>query len=115
MMDTDRIWIGLDLGEQWTNVCVLNDAGEVLAEQQCPTQFSDVESALSPFPIPQIALISVEAGTGTHLVPGLTKAGYPVRIFESRKASKFLAIRRNKTDSSDAKGLADIGRLDQNA
>lgn len=114
MMNTDQTWIGLDLGEQWTNVCVLNDAGEVLAEQQCPTQFAEVKTALSPFPIPQIALISVEAGTGTHLVRSLTNAGYPVRIFEARKASKFLAIRRNKTDCSDAKGLADIGRLGQN-
>jgi transposase len=114
MMNTDKLWIGLDLGEQRTNVCVVNDAGEVLAEQQCATQFGEVETALSPFPMPQIGLISVEAGTGTHLVRSLNKAGYPVRIFEARKASKFLAIRRNKTDSSDAKGLADIGRLGQN-
>jgi transposase len=32
-------------------------------------------------------------------------------MFEARQASKFLAIRRNKTDKNDARGLADIARL----
>lgn len=37
--------------------------------------------------------------------------GLPVQVAEVRKASKFLAIRRDKTDKNDAKGLADLGRL----
>jgi transposase len=32
-------------------------------------------------------------------------------MFEARKASRFLAIRRSKTDASDARGLADLARL----
>jgi transposase len=32
-------------------------------------------------------------------------------VFEARQASKFLAIRQNKTDKNDARGLADIARL----
>jgi transposase len=59
--------------------------------------------------------MGIEAGAGTHLVRQLRKFRFPVCIFESRKASRFLAIRRNKTDSNDAKGLADLARLGQQA
>jgi transposase len=88
--------------------------GEVLLEQCCASTLSEIAAALIQFPIARLGLIAVEAGVCTHLVRKLLEGGYPVRIFEARKASKFLAIRRNKTDSSDARGLADIGRLGQN-
>jgi transposase len=45
------------------------------------------------------------------LCRSLLKLGYSVAMFETRQASKFLAIRRNKTDKNDARGLADIARL----
>jgi transposase len=41
----------------------------------------------------------------------LVKLGYPLAMFEARQASKFLSIRKNKTDKNDARGLADIARL----
>jgi transposase len=110
-MPDKSVWVGLDLGEQQTNVCVVNDSGEPLLEQKCSSTASDVEAALLVFPSPTIGLIAVEAGTNTHLVRTLRSRGYPVGIFEARKASKFLAIRRSKTDASDAHGLADLARL----
>jgi transposase len=110
-MPDEKVWVGLDLGEQRTNVCVLNDAGEALLEHDCSSAPSDVEAALLVFHRTTIGLIAVEAGTNTHLVRTLRSHGYPVAIFEARKASKFLAIRRSKTDASDAHGLADLARL----
>lgn len=110
-MPKDRVWVGLDLGEQQINVCVLNDAGDPLFEGACLCEARDVEAALVAFPPPAIGLIGVEAGTSTRIVRALRSRGYPVAIFEARKASKFLAIRRSKTDASDAHGLADLARL----
>jgi transposase len=110
-MPDDKVWVGLDLGEQRVSVCVINDAGEPLLEHECSSTASDVEETLLAFPSTTIGLIAVEAGTNTHLVRTLTTRGYPVAIFEARKASKFLAIRRSKTDASDAHGLADLARL----
>jgi transposase len=75
------------------------------------TTAARVEAALASFPLPTIGLIAVEAGTQTHIVRKLRALRYPVAIFEARKASKFLAIRRSKTDSGDARGLADLARL----
>lgn len=41
----------------------------------------------------------------------IREANFPIALFESRKASKFLAVRRSKTDASDARGLADLARI----
>jgi transposase len=59
-------------------------------------------------------LIAVEAGTESQIVRKLRTAGFPVAMFEARKASKFLAVRRSKTDAGDARGLADLARLGTN-
>jgi transposase len=34
-----------------------------------------------------------------------------VELYESRQLSKFLRVRRNKTDAGDAKGIAEAGRI----
>jgi transposase len=112
-MSEDRVWIGFDLGLSVTHVCVIDDRGVTLHEQQSETKVEALEAALSSFSIEQIALIAVEAGSDTHVVRGLRANGFPIAIFEARKASKFLAVRRNKTDASDARGLADLARLGQ--
>jgi transposase len=112
-MHEQQFWVGLDLGQNLTNICVIDKAGDVLLEEACPTRVEDLHNALSQFELQRIGAVTVEAGSDTHAVRKLLERGYPVQILEARKASKFLAIRRNKTDSGDAKGLADIGRLGQ--
>jgi transposase len=107
----ERYWVGLDLGETKTHVCVTDDTGLPVLEQDCESTASEIAAVVSRFDRQAIGLMAVEAGTGTHVVRKLRDAGFPVTIFEARKASKFLAVRRNKTDSGDAKGLADIGRI----
>jgi transposase len=113
-MDTEHVWIGLDLGLRQTNVCVIDDDGTTLHEQECETALAPLEDAVSSFPRERIGLIAVEAGSDTHIVRKLRSAGFPVTMFEARKASKFLAVRRNKTDASDARGLADLARIGRN-
>ncbi len=107
----ENVWVGLDLGEERVSVCVVGADGNPLHEQVCQATLSGVEAALSSFPLDRIGLIGVEAGNATHVIRKLRARGYPVAIFEARKASKFLALRRSKTDASDARGLADLARL----
>jgi transposase len=110
-MSQTQYWIGIDLGQTQSHVCVVSDAGETIHEQVCETSLSELREALSRFPAHEIGLIAVEAGPETHIVRKLRTAGYPVSIFEARKARRFLAIRRNKTDHGDARGLADLARV----
>ncbi|HEY8434223.1 MAG TPA: IS110 family transposase [Sphingomicrobium sp.] len=114
-MSDAKVWVGLDLGQKLTNVCVVDDEGVELLQRQCETGPGPIEESLAAFGRGCIALVAVETGNDLHIVRKLRQAGFPVAMFESRKASKFLALRRNKTDASDARGLADLGRLGRHA
>lgn len=113
-MDEGKLWVGLDLGLRRTSLCVVDDQGAPVHEQECETKLGALKEALARFAIERIELIAVEAGSETHIVRKLLDAGFPVAMFEARKASKFLAVRRNKTDASDARGLADLARVGRN-
>lgn len=112
-MEPQSYWVGLDLGGQESHICVVDGLGQPVQSQACKTSLSAILDSLSAFPVESIRLISAEAGTETHVLRKLREAGLPVAIFEARKASKFLAMRRNKTDANDARGLADMGRIGQ--
>jgi len=45
------------------------------------------------------------------LARGLRSLGYEVDLYEQRQLSKFLRVRRNKTDAGDAFGIAEAGRV----
>ena len=107
------VWIGLDLGEKSTNLCAVGPEGVPICEEVYPTSIEDVERALASWR-DSIELIGVEAGNAPYLIRNLRGRGYPIAVFEARKASRFLAIRRSKTDASDARGLADLARLGKN-
>jgi transposase len=107
----NRLWAGVDLGVEAARVCVIDDAGEVLRERDCPSCAKDVRHALTGFRRTRFASVALEAGTGIHIARGLRNLGYPVELLETRQLSKFLRARRNKTDAGDARGIAEAGRI----
>jgi transposase len=106
--------VGLDLGLRLSSISFVDGEGIELLHQECPTTLPRLKEALAAFPRERIGLVAVEASNEMHIVRKLRDAGYPVAIFESRKASKFLAVRNNKTDAGDARGLADLARIGRN-
>jgi len=105
------LWIGLDVGADETTVCATDDSGTVLFEVPVASSPSALHDVLKRDKR-RIRFIGLESCSfGIVLCRGLLKLGYPVAMFEARQASKFLAIRKNKTDKNDARGLADIARL----
>lgn len=113
-MAEQQVWVGLDLGLRRTHVCIVDCNGLPVHEENCETSLAALTIALSRFALHEIGMIAVEAAGETHIVRKLRDAAFPIAMFESRKASKFLAMRRNKTDASDARGLADLARLGRN-
>jgi transposase len=113
-MTDEKLWVGLDLGLRRTHVSIVDANGVELMQHECDTNLSALKNAMAAFPTDRIGLIAVEASNDTHIVRKLRGAGFPVAIFEARKASKFLALRKNKTDASDARGLADLARIGRN-
>ena len=57
----NQLTIGLDLGDRTSRYCILNEAGEVILEQELPTTPKGFEQVFSKIPRSRIAL-----ETGTH-------------------------------------------------
>src|SRR5205085_181385 len=110
-MPGSHLWVGLDVGIHSMSACGVDDDGAVIIDAQIPTDASAFHGLLSAKQ-PRIKLVAMEAGAcGIVLARSLRELGYRVAVLDTRQASKFLAIRQNKTDRNDARGLADIARL----
>lgn len=103
-------WIGIDAGEVSANLCVIDSEGAVHHECLCTTDPDEIGTVLASYDN-NIETIGIESGAGTLLSRKLRERGYPVVVLEARQVRRFLSIRRNKTDASDAKGIADVTRL----
>lgn len=110
-MATTKLWVGLDVGADEMSVCGINEQGAVIFEHSAPTNATDLDALLRLHKL-RIELIGLESGASAILLTrSLRELGYRVALFDTRQASKFLAIRRNKTDKNDARGLAELARL----
>ena len=108
-----KLWVGLDVGADAMSCCIVDEAGGILLEQALPTRAADLNTLLKPLKR-RVQLVALEAGSsGTHLARLMRRLGYPITLFDTRQASKFLAISQNKTDRNDARGLAEIARVGQ--
>jgi len=105
------LWAGVDLGVETASICIIDDAGEVLHEGVCPAVTKSVRHELACFRRTRFASVALEAGMGGHVARGLRSLGYPIELYEARQLSKFLRVRRNKTDAGDAQGIAEAGRI----
>ena len=110
-MDTQRLWVGLDAAVSTTSVCILDDSGRIEHEEKCATDPDVIGNILRNAGEGRISRVCIEAGAATSVVRVLRREGFPVQICEVKRSSKFLSIRRQKTDANDAAGLADLGRL----
>ena len=105
----DRLTVGVDLGDEWSNYCILGLGGETLAEGQFRTRREEIGEFFGG-----LAKSRVVFEVGTHsawvreVVVGL---GHEVLVANARQmaGSKH---RRRKNDRIDAAKLARLGRVD---
>lgn len=105
------VWAGLDVGVETTAICVIDDAGTVLQQSSCPSDLRSVHGELRWLRRRRHARVGLEAAGTITLARGLRSLGYSVDLYETRQLSKFLRVRRNKTDEGDAIGIAEAGRI----
>ena len=78
-----KLTIGLDLGDQWSCYCVLDEAGRIILEQKVATTPEAMKQTFSK--IPQ-GLIALETGTHSPWVSRLlTELGYKVIVAHAQK------------------------------
>lgn len=104
-----RQWIGVDLGDRSSAVCVLDDHGLVRARMSVRTTQAHFEQFFTPF-----AGVAVALETGTHSAWAsrvLTACGLTVTVANAREIRKIHQSHR-KNDRSDAETLARMLRFD---
>jgi transposase len=105
----DRLTVGVDLGDRWSQYCILGLEGETLAEGQLRTTQEDVGEFFRGLTTARVVL---EVGTHSAWVQDvITELGHEVLVANPRlmEGSKR---RKRKNDRIDANKLARLGRVD---
>jgi transposase len=105
----DRLTVGVDLGDQWSNYCILGLGGETLAEGQFRTRRQEVGEFFQGLAISRVVF---EVGTHSAWVREVIAAlGHEVLVANARRMEGSKR-RRRKNDRMDAAKLARLGRVD---
>jgi transposase len=104
-----RLTVGIDLGDKTSRYCILDEAGEVVSEDQIPTTKAGLDSLYAKMPASRIA---VEVGTHSPWVSRhLASLGHEVIVANAHKV-KLITQSLRKNDRIDACHLARLARLD---
>jgi transposase len=103
-------YVGLDVSQKLTAICVVDDTGRRLWRGQCTSDPEQVERAVCRHG-GDGARLGIETGPMTPwLVHELRGRGLDVTCLDARHARAALKMQINKTDQNDAEGLAQIMR-----
>jgi transposase len=103
-------FVGLDVSQKMTALCVVDNAGRRLWRGQCPTVPEQIRIFVRRH-AGDDARIGIETGAMTPwLVHELRNLGLEVVCLDARHARAALEMQINKTDQNDAEGLAQIVR-----
>ena len=107
--ETERYWIGLDLGDQVSAYCVLDGGAEVVARGKVRTRAADLKRVLGVYKGSRLAM---EVGTHSAWVSRVLEAeGLRVVVANARKV-QLITESQHKNDDKDAEDLARLLRAD---
>lgn len=103
-------FVGLDVSLRSIAVCVIDAGGQVVFERSIDCEIEDIRQCLAGFAASDLR-IGFEAGAmSQYLFFGLQAAGFDVVCMEARQVNAALSAMRNKTDKTDARGIAQVLR-----
>lgn len=103
-------YVGLDVSQLETHVCVLDRDGEVCWQGRTASNPEDLAECIRRR-APQAVRVGLETGPlSTWHWHGLNDLGIPIICLCARHAKAALKMQINKTDKNDARGLAEIMR-----
>ena len=108
---TMKQYVGLDVSQKETAVCVIDQDGKVLFEGKVPSDPGALAKMLGKR-APAAERIGFETGAmASWLWHELKRVGLPVVCVDARHAHGALSVRMNKSDPNDARGLAELIRV----
>src|ERR1039458_881151 len=106
---SQKLTIGLDIGDRFSWYCVLDEAGEVVLEQKVATTPKAMKEVFGGMPRSRMAL---ETGTHSPWVSRvLSELGHEVIVAHARNV-RLIGESRKKDDRLDARTLARLARID---
>jgi transposase len=103
-------FVGLDVSQKLTAICMVDETGRRLWRGQCGTDPVQIERMVKQH-AGEDARVGVETGPMTPwLVHELRARELNVTCLDARHANAALKMQMNKTDQNDAEGLAQIMR-----
>lgn len=105
------LYVGLDVSLKTTSICIVEADGATVWEGKAESEPMPLVKALARWG-GKIALVGIEACPLSEWLYGaLVESGFHTVCIETRHAQRFLSSRPNKTDRSDAHGIAEMMRL----
>src|ERR1700730_9936645 len=105
------LYVGLDVSLRMTTIWVVEADGSSVWEGKAESEPAPLVKVLSPWR-DKIALVGIEACPLSEWLYGaLVESGFQIVCIETGHAQRFLSSRPNKTDRSDARGIAEMTRL----
>ena len=107
-------YIGIDVSVKESAICILDGRGKIVREIKVPTDPEIINGFIADTGL-AIERIGLESGsTAAWLFAGLQRHGWPVICIDARHAAAALqAGFRNKNDRNDARGIADLMRVNK--
>jgi transposase len=104
-------FVGLDVSQKTTHVCVIDSEGKIGWQGQCASTPEAIAETIKA-KAPQVIRIGLESGPlSTWHWHALNSMDLPVVCLDARHAQATLSLQVNKTDKNDAQGLAQIVRM----
>lgn len=103
-------YVGLDVSLRSVAVCVIDANGKHVFERSLVCEIEDVVACLRNVPAGRCRVGFESGAMSQHLYFGLRAAGIDVVCMEARQVNAALSAMRNKTDKTDARGIAQVLR-----
>jgi transposase len=108
--DAMPLYVGLDISQKETEICVVDEEGRRIWRGRCPSRPESIIQALQRH-APELARVGMETGPlAIWLWHGLRALGVPVDCLHARHVAAALSLQVNKTDANDAHGIAQVVR-----
>lgn len=112
-MSNSPLFVALDVSLNESKICAVDEQGTIVFEMVAPSDPDAIATVLRHNPSGRdIGIVGLEAGPlAPWLHGGLRQAGFHAVCLETRRIKAGLKAQRNKTDKTDARGIAQMLRM----
>jgi transposase len=110
-LQVPRWTVGLDVGDKWCHVAVVDRGGKLVEKSRVPTEADALRERFSSSKKNRLRVI-LEAGPHSHWISRLLEEEGNEVIVANPRRLKMIYDSDSKSDDADAEALARLGRLD---